>query len=155
MALLNPSTLAKLVGNLFYHKRSSQKHLSQLLAIAEADGVVVKEEDQLLELLAKKHQVSSKVLAKIKNHELDFEDVGPPSQAKVRFQHLYEMVEMMIIDQKVAFEEAAICRGFAVYLGYDEARTEELIDAIIANINNGNSPEDTRARVERLINIKS
>jgi uncharacterized tellurite resistance protein B-like protein len=110
--------LSNLVGQLFYNKKQNQKQLEELYKMVEADGVVHASEEELFDKLAQKHHVSGAMLQKIKNHDLDLDDIAPPKDEHTRFEHLYEMVSMMIVDGKVAWEEKKVCRGFASYLGY-------------------------------------
>ena len=143
--------LSKLIGQLFYNRKQDQKQLGDLYKMAEADGIVVDSEEKLLSSLADKHKISPSVLDKIKSHDLNLSQVSPPKDDKTKFEHLYEMVAMMVVDGKVAREEQVVCNSFASYLGYQEQNIDELVVAVTSNVQNGNPVPETMKRVERLL----
>jgi uncharacterized tellurite resistance protein B-like protein len=73
-----------------------------------------------------------------------------PEDRKEKFGYLYELVQMMTVDESIHPEEAKLCQLFAIRFGYARQKINELIDTIRTNIENGQSYEETMTRLERM-----
>ena len=138
--------------NLFRQgKVSAHSHMKNLLELAMADGHYDPEEDKFLHKLASKHGVAKKKIDEIRDDPNAVEFVIPET-SKEKFQYLFELVNMMVIDNHVADEELHLCEIFAIKFGYDKSKAPELVSAIASNIRNGQPLKETKKRVSWLIN---
>ena len=131
-------------------KGDAKSHIKNLLEIAIVDGHFDATEQDLLSKLAKRHRVSKKQLEQIRAnpHEVQFE---VPTDEVVKFNQLYELVHMMVVDKYIDSEEVKLIGAFAKKFGYQEERADELVQALADNIQHGNSPADAKKRVEWLL----
>jgi uncharacterized tellurite resistance protein B-like protein len=137
--------------NLFRQgKSTARSHMKNLIEIAAADGNFKEVEYELLINIAKKNAISERELKQIKlNHaHIELEIPTDPIQ---KFNQLYDLTHMMIIDKNIHPEELKLCNLFAIRFGYRREIAEELIQSIKNNINQLHSPEETRLRVEWMI----
>ena len=128
-------------------KGDAKSHIKNLLEIAIVDGHFDTTEEDLLAKLAKRHSVSKKQLEQIRNNpsEIPFE---VPKDPKVKFNQLFELVHMMVVDKYIDSDETKLCGMFAKKFGYNPEKADELVDALAKNIQNGQTAGAARKRVE-------
>jgi uncharacterized tellurite resistance protein B-like protein len=131
-------------------KASAHSHMKNLIEIAAADGHFHDDEYALLKVIANKYGVSESKLAKIRKNPqgVEFE---VPADKDERFSQLFDLVHMMIADKLVSREDLRLCHVYAKRFGYSEKQVPELVDSIRQNIENGNSREDTAARLSWML----
>jgi uncharacterized tellurite resistance protein B-like protein len=137
--------------NLFKQGKGTVKsHMKNLIEMAAADGNFMDVEYELLKNIAKQNGISEGQLKDIKNNpsEIKFE---VPKDTTERFRQLYDLVQMMSIDNEVHPDEAKLCNLFAIRFGYQRDSVKELIEVIRANIKNGQNVSETMKRVTLLI----
>ena len=131
-------------------KVGAKSHMKNLIEMAMADGHFDNLEKDLLDSIAKKYNVTSSQLKAI--HESpDVIEFEVPKDEADKFEQLYDLVNMMVIDEYVDREEIKLCSMFARKFGYKDTKTDELIDAVANNIKNGQSLNDTKKRVQWLL----
>ncbi len=137
--------------NLFKQgKVSAHSHMRNLIEMALADGKYLTTEDSLLKTIAKKHGVSPKKLLDIQDSP-DKIEFHIPEDAGEKFHQFYDLVSMMVVDDHIDSEEVKLCEVFAKKFGYPPDKCPELVDSIAANISAGNSVEETRKRIDWMI----
>lgn len=108
-------------------------HFRNLVVMAFKDGTLAAPERDMLTILASKWGLTpaqaSEVLSKPNGIALTV-----PKDEDTRFQQLYDITELMIIDGVVGAKEKALCIGLAKELGFDG----KAIDVIIEEILSGN-----------------
>lgn len=137
--------------NLFHSgKASAKSHMKNLIEMAAVDGNFDQVEYELLKKIAKKNNISESQLKEIREnpHGIKFE---LPADTKERFHQFYDLVHMMSVDNHVHPEEMKLCDLFAVKFGYPKNKTQELINTIKSNIQNGQTAEETLKRSVMLI----
>ena len=132
-------------------KAGARSHMKNLIEMAAVDGNFDDVEYDLLKKIAKRHNVSEKELKKIKDNPSDVE-FEIPADPKEKFNQLYDLVNMMIIDNYVDREEVNLCLIFAGKFGYKKEKVVELVDSIKDNIKNNQDSDATRKRLEWLLN---
>lgn len=134
-----------LIGFFKENKTVSKSHMKNLFEMAMVDSHFDDSELALLQKLAKKHKVSAKELKKIQDDpsKIKFE---LPENKDEKFEQFFELVHMMTIDGKMFDEEMNLCKIFAKKFGYENS--EELIQVIAQNINNGQDWQETMKRIE-------
>ncbi len=137
--------------NLFNQgKGTARSHMKNLIEMAAVDGNFEDIEYELLKTIAKRNSISESQLKEIrKNPEgIKFEI---PTDKKVKFHQLYDLVHMMSVDNAIHEEETKLCVLFAIKFGYPRINVKELIDTIRLNIQHGQNYEETMKRVAMLI----
>ena len=131
-------------------KGTLKSHMKNLIEMAAADGNFMDVEYELLKSIAKQNGISESQLTEIKNNPsgIKFE---VPKDTTERFKQLYDLVQMMSIDNEVHPDEAKLCNLFAIRFGYQRNSVKELIEVIRANIKNGQNVTETMKRVSLLI----
>ncbi len=131
-------------------KGSAKSHMKNLIEMAAVDGSFDKVEHDLLKTIAKRNGISENQLKEIRNNPggIKFE---VPSDKKVKFHQLYDLVHMMTIDKAIHHEEIKLCNLFAVKFGYRRESIKELIDTIKSNIQNGQGHDETMKRAELML----
>lgn len=132
-------------------KVGAKSHMKNLLEMAMVDGSFDDVEYDLLKKIAKRHSINEKQLNEIKDNMADVE-FELPSEQEPKFSQFYDLVHMMVVDQYIDKEEIKLCNIFAKKFGYKEARIDELVEAVTANIKNGQNMKDTYSRVDWLLN---
>ena len=107
-------------------KGDAKSHIKNLLEIAIVDGHFDTTEEDLLAKLAKRHSVSKKQLEQIRNNpsEIPFE---VPKDPKIKFNQLFELVHMMVVDKYIDSDETKLCGMFAKKFGYNPEKADELV----------------------------
>lgn len=138
--------------NLFKQgKGSARSHMKNLIEMAAVDGDFIPVESELLKSIAKRNGISEAQLTEIKKNPqgIQFEI---PSNKEEKFKQLYELVQMMTIDQNIHDEEVKLCDLFAIKFGYPRERVKELIESIRHNIGNGQNAEEAFKRLAFVLN---
>ena len=138
--------------NLFNQgKGSAKSHMKNLIEMAAVDGNFQDIEFDLLKTIAKRNSISESQLKEIRQNPggVKFEI---PTDQKIKFHQLYDLVHMMSVDKSIHDEELNLCNLFAIKFGYKREKVRELIDTIRNNIQNGQSHDETMKRVEWMLN---
>ncbi len=131
-------------------KGTVKSHMKNLIEMAAADGSFMDVEYDLLKSIASQNGISESQLKEIRKNpgNVKFEVPNDPAD---RFKQLYDLVQMMSIDNEVHPEEAKLCNLFAIRFGYQRTNIKELIEVIRANIKNGQNASETMKRVSLLV----
>ena len=131
-------------------KVGAESHMKNLIEMAMVDGHFDNSEKKLLNDIAKKYGVSSVQLKSIEENPNSIEFEIPIDETQ-KFEQLYDLVHMMVVDGYIDRDEIKLCGVFARKFGYEESKSNELIDAVANNIKNGQSLKDTKRRVDWLL----
>lgn len=131
-------------------KVGAKSHMKNLLEMAMVDGNFDDVEYDLLKKIAERHSINEKQLKDIKENMADVE-FELPKDGIPKFSQFYDLVHMMVVDQYIDKEEIKLCNIFAKKFGYKEPKIDELVDAVAANIKNGQTMKDTYSRVDWLL----
>jgi uncharacterized tellurite resistance protein B-like protein len=120
------------------------------MSMAMADGKLEPVEYQFLLKVAQGYGITEKEVEALKNNI-----IGPGlisiDKSSSKFQQIYDLIKMMMIDDEINPNELRLCKKFAEKVGYSESKVDEIIEAIVQNISNGNSLEETKIRLGSLI----
>ena len=107
-------------------KKRAKAHLKNLMQLAESDGNFQTIEVDYLLSLAGRFNISESELKHIKDrpHAADYH---PPRNDRERFDHLHQLVCMMLIDGEIHEQEMTICKCYAEKL---ELRSEFVDDFV-------------------------
>ena len=107
-------------------KKRAKAHLANLMQLAESDGNFETIEVDYLLSLAGRFKISETELKYIKDHP-HMADYQPPTSDRERFDHLHQLVCMMLIDGEIHEQEMDICKRYAEKL---ELRSEFVDDFV-------------------------
>lgn len=117
-------------------KKRAKGHLKNLMEIAASDGSFDGIEVDYLLSLAGRFNISEEELKKIQDQPTTVE-YQPPTTDKERFEHLYQLACMMMIDGVVHDREIELCKRFAIKLNLKP----EFVDDMVAVINGDEKKE--------------
>jgi len=137
--------------NLFHSgKGTAKSHMKNLIEMAAVDGNFDNVEFDLLKKIAKKNSISESQLDDIRKNPLGIK-FELPNNKNERFHQFYDLVHMMSVDNAIHPEEMKLCDLFAVKFGYPKGKSQELIDTIRLNIQNGQTSDETMKRASMLM----
>ena len=142
---------SKFLGLFKEGKVGVKSHMKNLIEVAMVDGHFDSTEKSLLDSIAKKYSVSPRELQSIHDDPSAIQFEVPTNEAH-KFEQLFDLVNMMVIDEYTDKEELRLCGLFARKFGYQESKSDELVDAVANNIKNGQTLNDTKTRVDWLLN---
>lgn len=117
-------------------KKRAKGHLRNLMEVAASDGSFEGIEVDYLLSLAGRFNISEEELKKIQDQP-DAVKYEPPATDKERFDHLYQLACMMMIDGVVHDKEVELCKKFAIKLNLKP----EFVDDMVAVINQDEKKE--------------
>jgi uncharacterized tellurite resistance protein B-like protein len=131
-------------------KTTAKSHMKNLIEMAAVDGNFDDIEYDLLKKIAKRNNISESQLKEIRRNPggIEFE---VPTDSREKFHQLYDLVHMMSIDKSIHEEEMKLCNLFAVKFGYSRSHSQELIETIKSNIENGNDADEAMMRAKFLL----
>jgi uncharacterized tellurite resistance protein B-like protein len=140
---------SELMG-VFRHGKAGQSHMKNLVEMAAADGQLHEAERALLRDIAKRNGISESQLAEIQKHpeKVEFE---VPQDGQQKFHQLYDIVQMMGVDNHIHANEQDLANEFAVKFGYRREVARELVEVIRQNIKNGNTADEAMKRAQLMI----
>ncbi len=119
---------------------SDKNYLKQLLRVAMSDGNIDTKESEFIDKIASKFDVTAEELKEIKSNLQDIK-FKEPATSKSRFQMVFDLVWIMLIDGEIDVSEIHICSRIALKLGYEPQIVENLVNAIQNNLKEGKDPE--------------
>lgn len=115
-------------------KKRAKAHLKNLMQIAESDGNFEAIEVDYLLSLAGRFKISESELKQIKDHPHTV-DYTPPTNDRERFDHLHQLVCMMLIDGEIHEQEMAICKLYAEKLDLRSEFVDDFVKVIGDSVN--------------------
>lgn len=113
--------------NLKNHQRLGQ--LKNLVMLAAADGRFTDSEMAVLLAVASRENISPDDFNKVID-DPDSVDIVLPEDEETKLNYLRDMVALMMIDGDLDEQELAICKVYAIALGYNS----KIVDGMIADI---------------------
>lgn len=133
-----------------YDKRKRKSHFKNLLAVAYADGNLENVEFDYIMLLAQKCYTTEDEVRRVIDHpqEIDF---VPPKTARERFDQVYDLVTVMLVDGEIHPKEMKLCKTFAIKLGFRPQIVDDLVEGIIQNVIKGIASDIAMKKLEKQI----
>nr|WKN35858.1 TerB family tellurite resistance protein [Tunicatimonas sp. TK19036] len=110
-------------------KKLARGHLKNLIEVAYSDGEFDSVEVDYLLSLAGRFNISEAELKNIKDNP-DTIEYEPPTRDQQRFEHLYQLVNMMMIDGVIHDKEIDICKKYAQRLNLRPEFVDDMVEAI-------------------------
>ncbi|QCR21185.1 TerB family tellurite resistance protein [Pontibacter sp. SGAir0037] len=138
----------------FFESEETKKvksHITNLGALAKADGHVDPNEISFIISIGQKHGMSESEVRALLS---DSTHVNPqvPSNDLERFDQIYDLVEMMLADGIVDESEMKFCIHMASRLGYSKSIVGVLVNKISMGVKDGYTREFIRQEAQSIFN---
>lgn len=120
-------------------KRISKEHYLRLIQVSRADGKVKPEELDLLHKEGRKFGLTDPEIDKLIESEASHYD--PPYALQEKFDHLYNVAEMILADDTVSEGERKLLKRFAIEAGFSDKTIAKLIELLLSGIRKGDDEE--------------
>jgi uncharacterized tellurite resistance protein B-like protein len=114
-------------------KRVTKEAFIYLVQVSKVDGKINKDEMELLHKEGRKFGLTEPEIEKLINAERDHHYQAPYALEE-KFDHLYNIAEMILADDVVKEKEKKIMKRFAIEAGFDFSKIDDLLDIVIEGI---------------------
>jgi uncharacterized tellurite resistance protein B-like protein len=122
-------------------KRVTKEAFVHLVQISKTDGRIQKEELEMLHKEGRKFGLTEPEIEKLiysqKNHHYT-----PPYSLEEKFEHLYNVAEMILADEVVKEKEMKMIRRFAIEAGFKDPKIDSLIEILFEGIKKNTNEEE-------------
>ncbi len=130
------------------HKKN-RGHFASIVKLAMADDVITEGEQDLLESLAKRLDISAEEYKKIVKNP-DKYPINPPVSYDERIERLYNLTQMIYADDEVSKDEVSVLKRVVVGLGFPQDNAEKVSDEALHLVMNENDLEDFIKAIKRV-----
>jgi len=122
-------------------KRVRKESFIRLVQVSNTDGKIDNQELELLHKEGKKFGLTDpeidKLIRSVKDHSYT-----PPYSLHDKFEHLYQVAQMILADDVVKESEKKIIRRFALEAGFTDRTIDKLLNLLLEGIKNNKSEEE-------------
>jgi len=122
-------------------KRVNKSAFTHLVQISRVDGKINKEELELLHKEGKKFGLTDPEIEKLIRTEKEHH-YHTPYSLEEKFEHFYNLAEMISADEVVKEKEKKMIRRFAIEVGFDDSKIDGLIDIVLEGIKKSTDEEE-------------
>jgi uncharacterized tellurite resistance protein B-like protein len=121
-------------------KRINKDHYSHLIQVSRIDGKISPDELEMLHKEGRKFgltdpEIDELILSEHKHH------YEPPYSLHEKFEHLYNIAEMILADDVVTDSEKKIIRKFAIEVGFSDKAIDKLLEILFEGIRKNEDEE--------------
>lgn len=127
---------------------TKNQHFKNLLSIAFADGILDKSELELLFKKSDKYYITLEEIGGLIENSIHVKSVIIDDK-KERAEKMLDLIEMMLVDGETHERENRLCVSFGISLGYSAEIVHEMIQKVVAMI------EDDRSHFQILQTIQT
>jgi uncharacterized tellurite resistance protein B-like protein len=134
-------------------KRISKEHYLNLVQVSKADGKINPGELELLHREGRKFGLTDPEVDKL----IEFEahnNYNPPYSLAEKFEHLYNIAEMILADEVVTEGEKKLIKRFAIEAGFSDKTIPKLIELLLTGIKKGEDEDKLFHRFKKEILFK-
>lgn len=135
---------------MLHPKKMSRTHLNLLVQLAKIDGVVVKDEIDLIKKIGKANGMSSEEISESFEDPTLIENLDLLS-ADEKYDHIYNVVQLMKIDGRLYKEEIRFCARLVSRLGYEEDVLRELMLSIYSDEHISTDKEALKEKIQQYL----
>ncbi len=114
-------------------KRVNKEAFIHLVQISKTDGRINKDELELLHKEGKKFGLTDPEIDKLIESERTH-NYHAPYSLEDKFEHLYNVAEMILADDKIKEEEIKMIRRFAIEAGFNDKKIDDLIEILFEGV---------------------
>jgi uncharacterized tellurite resistance protein B-like protein len=129
-------------------KRVNKEYFIQLIQVSKVDGTINPTELQMLHKEGRKFgltdpEIDNLIISEGNNH------YQPPYDLSGKFEHLYNVAEMILADDVITENEKRMIRRFAIEAGFSDNAIDKLLDILFEGIKNNESEESLLAKFKK------
>jgi uncharacterized tellurite resistance protein B-like protein len=121
-------------------KRISKEHYIHLVQVSKADGNLNPREHELLHKEGRKFGLTDPEIDKLIEFEAQH-NYNPPYSLQDKFEHLYNVAEMILADEVITESEKKLLNRFAIEAGFSDRTIAKLVELLLTGIKKGNDEE--------------
>ena len=121
-------------------KRVNKEAFTHLVQISRVDGKINKDEMELLHKEGKKFGLTDPEIDMLIHSERE-QHYNPPYSLEEKFDHLYNIAEMILADEVVKEGEKKMIKRFAIEAGFEYSKIDDIVNLLLDGIK-ANSPEE-------------
>lgn len=114
-------------------KKVNKEAFINLVQVSKIDGKIQKTELELLHREGKKFGLTEPEIDHLIKNERDHQ-YHPPYSLEEKFDHIYNLAEMILADCEVTESEKKVIKKFAIEAGFEYSRIDKLIDVLIEGV---------------------
>jgi len=121
-------------------KRVCKEYYIHLVQVSRADGKIGTKELDFLHREGRKFGLTDPEIDHLIENEKDHQ-YTPPYSLAGKFNHLYNIAEMILADEVVTEEEKRMIKKFAIEAGFDDSMVQTIVDHLLEGIAAGKDEE--------------
>ena len=114
-------------------KKVNKEAFINLVQVSRVDGKIKKPELELLHREGRKFGLTDPEIDHLIKTEKDHQ-YHPPYSLEEKFDHIYNLAEMILADCEVTESEKKVIKKFAIEAGFEYSKIDKLIDVLIEGI---------------------
>jgi uncharacterized tellurite resistance protein B-like protein len=122
-------------------KSRNRDHFAALIRIAQADGIISKEEEAFINRTAVNLEIEDSEVIEIKAN-IDSYPINPPASEQSRLERLYDLSRMVFADNIADEAEKNLLKRLVIGLGFDVNKIDQVIDKSFSEISKGSDEEE-------------
>lgn len=134
-------------------KRINKEHYLHLIQVSKADGKINEGELELLHKEGRKFGLTDPEIDRFIEQE-SRHNYNPPYLLHEKFEHLYNVAEMILADENITEGERKLLKRFAIEAGFSDKTIEKLIELLLSGIKKGEDEEMLFHRFKKEILFK-
>ena len=122
-------------------KSRNRDHFAAIIRIAQADGIISKEEESFINRTAVNLEIEDSEVIKIKAN-IDSYPINPPATELSRLERLYDLSRMVFADNIADESEKNLLKRLVIGLGFTVDKVDQVIEKSFLEISKGSDEEE-------------
>ena len=122
-------------------KSRNRDHFAAIIRIAQADGIISKEEESFINRTAVNLEIEDSEVIKIKAN-IDSYPINPSTSEQSRLERLYDLSRMVFADNIADDAEKNLLKRLIIGLGFAVDKVDQVIEKSFLEISKGSDEEE-------------
>ena len=122
-------------------KSRNRDHFAAIIRIAQADGIISKEEEAFINRTAINLEIEDSEVVEIKAN-IDSYLINPPVSEQNRLERLYDLSRMVFADNIADDAEKNLLKRLVIGLGFTVDKVDQVIEKSFLEISKGSDEEE-------------
>lgn len=122
-------------------RKRNKDHFAAIVRVAMSDGVISEEEQEFLNRLADRLNISELDYKRIMK-DYESHPINPPVSYDRRLERLYDLARMVVVDNIQEEEEKKLLRKFCVALGFHAVNVKYITEKALDLVTQGHSLDE-------------
>ena len=122
-------------------KSRNRDHFAAIIKIAQADGIISKEEESFINRTAVNLEIEDSEVIEIKAN-IDSYPINPPATEQSRLERLYDLSRMVFADNIADDAEKNLLKRLVIGLGFAVDKVDQVIEKSFLEISKGSDEEE-------------